>query len=56
MSCLFDGEEYSDGALICSNGRELKCSGNSWQETGYTCQLTTENDPKRYKVIDENEA
>lgn len=37
MGCQNDGKDYSEGALICSNGRELKCSGTEWQETGYLC-------------------
>ena len=37
MSCTFDGRPYSEGSLICSNGKELRCSGSQWSETGYTC-------------------
>ena len=37
MVCQFAGQEYSEGALICSNGRELRCSGGGWAETGYEC-------------------
>ena len=35
--CLYAGKAYAEGSLICVNGRELKCSGGSWQETGYAC-------------------
>jgi hypothetical protein len=37
MACNYSGRTYSDGSLICANGRELKCSGGSWQETGFRC-------------------
>lgn len=35
--CKFGGKDYSEGSLICLNGRELKCSGGEWKETGYRC-------------------
>lgn len=38
--CKFADVDYSEGALICSNGRELKCSGGEWIETGYSCQTS----------------
>lgn len=37
MNCTFNGQGYSEGALICSNGRELKCDSGEWRETGYAC-------------------
>ncbi|WP_423061023.1 hypothetical protein [Citrobacter portucalensis] len=40
MTCSNGGLNYSEGALICSNGHELRCSGGSWQETGYSCYVT----------------
>jgi hypothetical protein len=43
MACYSGGFEYSEGSLICSNGRELRCSGGAWQETGYSC-VQSEND------------
>lgn len=36
--CYYDGFEYSEGSLICVNGRELKCRSGQWQETGYSCE------------------
>jgi len=35
--CRYKGSLYSEGSLICVNGRELKCSSGEWHETGYTC-------------------
>lgn len=42
MSCQFAGKTYSEGAIICSNGRELRCSGSVWGETGYSCSKETD--------------
>lgn len=42
MSCLFRGKTYSEGAIICSNGRELKCRESEWTETGFTCLVETD--------------
>ena len=36
-SCTYAGTQYSEGALICANGRELRCSGGEWKETGFAC-------------------
>lgn len=52
-NCVFGGAQYSEGALICVNGRELKCSGGDWQETGYGCGNMSEN-PSAYYKIGEN--
>jgi hypothetical protein len=40
--CYFDGQEYSEGSLVCSNGRELKCRDGEWHETGYECEELVE--------------
>lgn len=40
--CNYNGTSYSEGALICANGRELRCSGRQWQETGYDCAASNE--------------
>lgn len=37
MGCEHGGVAYPDGALICAGGRELRCSGGAWRETGYSC-------------------
>jgi hypothetical protein len=37
MTCSYNGRSYSNGSLICANGRELKCDSGSWRETGYRC-------------------
>lgn len=37
MGCEHGGEAYADGALVCVNGRELRCVGGEWRETGYAC-------------------
>lgn len=37
MTCTYNGTEYSEGALICANGRELVCRGGDWHENGETC-------------------
>ena len=41
MTCTYNGKSYSDGALICVNGREMKCRGGDWNETGYPCTTNT---------------
>lgn len=46
-NCVSGGVEYSEGSLICSNGRELKCIGGAWQETGYSCS-SKNDDPMHY--------
>jgi hypothetical protein len=51
MTCSFGGANYSEGSLICSNGRELKCSGGAWQETGYACTLLSEVNATEYIQI-----
>ena len=43
-SCTFNGVEYSQGAVICSNGKELKCYGGVWSETGNTCTTTSDSE------------
>lgn len=48
--CKSGGVEYSEGALICSNGRELKCSGGSWHETGYSCLLLAEKEDQYVRL------
>ncbi len=52
MSCQYNGNEYSAGSLICKNGRELKCDGESWMETGYTCFMNNDESTKDsyYKI------
>lgn len=52
MSCTNNGTSYSEGALICSNGRELRCSGGGWQETGYSC-LTSSDEQSYQKIADD---
>lgn len=54
MSCTNGGVSYSDGALICSNGRELRCDGGAWQETGYSCFMR--DDANSYTRISGDEA
>jgi hypothetical protein len=43
MSCVFEGVEYSEGSLVCANGRELVCRNDEWHENGESCtdQTTT---------------
>jgi hypothetical protein len=44
MNCVYGGVEYSEGSLICSNGRELVCDGGQWRENGYTCDDASKNE------------
>lgn len=37
MSCVYEGVEYSEGSLVCANGRELVCRGDEWHENGESC-------------------
>lgn len=37
MTCTYNGRSYAEGSLTCQNGREMKCRGGEWQETGYPC-------------------
>lgn len=49
MTCTHAGRDYSEGALVCANGRELRCTGDVWQETGYIC-LMNDNDMEYQKI------
>ena len=52
MSCNHNGKTYSQGSLVCANGRELRCDGDYWSETGYSCFTNTEviNEEDYYKI------
>jgi len=41
MSCSYNGRSFSNGSLICANGREMKCDSGNWRETGYRCNTRT---------------
>ncbi|MDH1408484.1 hypothetical protein [Acinetobacter johnsonii] len=57
MTCKSGGKEYSRGELICSNGRELRCDGQEWIETGYYCFFYSDeiNDESYYKISFDSE-
>jgi hypothetical protein len=38
MTCIYEGLEYSEGALVCANGRELVCREGDWRENGVLCE------------------
>src|SRR5204862_7924168 len=39
--CLWNGKKFSEGAVVCDNGREYECArlsgGMRWWNTGRTC-------------------
>ncbi|WP_308917713.1 hypothetical protein [Jannaschia sp. LMIT008] len=41
MGCLYDGEEYSEGAEICRFGSLLRCRNDGWVAVG-TCAASGE--------------
>jgi hypothetical protein len=36
-SCIYNGAEYSDGAVVCQNGSEYLCNDGSWEPLGTSC-------------------
>ena len=46
MACMYNGRSYAEGSLTCQNGREMKCRGGEWQETGYPCSPNTAVQPE----------
>ncbi len=37
--CAYNGVQYSDGTVICANGRYLQCqSDGTWSDRGGPCQ------------------
>ena len=45
--CTYNGAAYSEGSLICVNGKELSCYAGVWAETGRAC---TSIDPSSASV------
>lgn len=50
MTCKFNGQDFSDGSIICSGGKELKCYSGTWSETGNTCTARTDEETAIYQV------
>ena len=48
--CRFEGKDYSEGSVICSDGQRLKCRGGEWSEIG-PCNLNLDQIP----LIEEKE-
>jgi hypothetical protein len=44
MACTYAGVEYSDGAIICVSGKEMKCYSGAWTETGNACTSFSEDE------------
>lgn len=42
MACRYGGVDYSEGSIMCQNGKEVVCRGVNWVETGYTCVNSNE--------------
>jgi len=36
-SCLYNGKQYSTGALLCMEGELFQCSYGTWVDQGKTC-------------------
>ena len=37
--CMYNGQAYSSGAIVCMDGYEYSCSTEgSWENTGHRCQ------------------
>lgn len=39
-SCVYEGKEYSDGAVTCQNGKEYRCNDGTWDSLGSSCGNT----------------
>ena len=37
-SCTFEGESYTDGAIICQGGTQQKCVQGTWAELNTPCR------------------
>ncbi|MGV6393661.1 DUF1496 domain-containing protein [Pseudomonas caspiana] len=47
MPCIFEGLQYSEGSLVCANGRELVCRNDDWEENGELCEQPEGNSDAR---------
>jgi hypothetical protein len=36
-TCRYLGRTFNEGDTICDQGREYRCAGGSWVETGNSC-------------------
>lgn len=36
-ACVYQGSEYSDGALSCQRGAQVQCLNGEWVDQGRTC-------------------
>lgn len=41
-SCVYNGQEYSDGSVVCQAGTKHQCRDGSWDDLGSSC--TAEQD------------
>lgn len=57
-SCFFDGKEYSDGAMTCQAGKQMRCNDGVWQDTGDPCSngLSIQKRVTEQKVVTEPES
>ena len=51
--CEWGGQKYSENSTSCQNGKEMKCRGGQWTETGYTCNPP--GDVTRINVSEDSE-
>lgn len=40
-NCIYQGEEYSQGSVICQDGNEFVCDNGEWNRTGAQCDENT---------------
>jgi Protein of unknown function (DUF1496) len=51
-SCFYQGQEYSDGSLVCQAGRLMRCNDGVWQDTGDACPpLKAPKDPDEGFIV-----
>jgi hypothetical protein len=39
MACMYQGQQYSEGALTCQSGAQMRCYNDGvWRPTGANCR------------------
>mgnify|MGYP003374711233 CR=1 FL=1 len=56
MACIYNGKQYSEGSLLCVNGRELKCRGDAWEETGFECNPKSDRSEEFPQISEEEKS
>ncbi len=52
--CVYNGNTFSHGSTVCSNGSELVCNNGNWEPTGKSCNAeSSESMQNKEKGIEE---